>query len=403
MKNIALCLLCVIGFSLSLIGCTKKVPHPSWFLKVASMGNHLGPEEIIKLPEGDLISFSRLMEELRPSQVIFVGESHDQREHHQAQVRILQALITEGKDVVVAMEMFQRAQQPILDRWSRGALTEEDFLKEVQWETTRENDYSLYKGILDMAKENHLKVLGLNIPKELSRKVARAGIDNLSTEDRNSLPEMDLKDRNHRRYVRPLYNEHKEGTAKDFESFYQAQCLWDEAMAETISDFLKSPEGEGKTILVLAGNGHVAFGFGIPKRLNRRVSLPYQTIVLKEWRKGMDEDFFFSQTSRPLADFLWISQTSPPEKKRPRIGIALKEKEDPKGVWIERVTPESPAEKAGLLPGDQFVSIDGKEVKSLKDIHDAVAHKGWEKETVIIILREEVRKEITVTLPPLKD
>jgi regulator of sigma E protease len=65
--------------------------------------------------------------------------------------------------------------------------------------------------------------------------------------------------------------------------------------------------------------------------------------------------------------------------------------------------PESPAEKAGLLPGDQFVSIDGKEVQSLKDIHDAVAHKGWGNEIVIIFLREEVRKEITVTLPTLKE
>jgi uncharacterized iron-regulated protein len=393
----------MIGFSLSLTGCAKKVPHPSWFLKVASMGSHLGTEEIIRLPEGDVTLFSQLMEDLRPSQVIFVGESHDQREHHQAQVRILQALIKEGKDVVVAMEMFQRTQQPILDRWSQGVLTEEDFLKEVRWETTWGIDYLFYKGILDLVREHHLKVLGLNVPKELSRKVARAGIDNLSPEDRNSLPELDLKDGDHRRYIRSSYKQHKKGTAKGFEYFYQAQCLWDEAMAETLSDFLKSPEEEGKTILVLAGNGHIAFGFGIPKRLHRRVSLPYQTVLLKEWRKGMDEDYFFSQTTRPLADFLWITQPGPPEKKRPRIGIDLKEMEDPKRVWIERIMPESPAEKAGLLPGDQFVSIDGKEVQSLKDIHDAVAHKGWGNEIVIIILREEVRKEIAVTLPTLKE
>ena len=391
------------GFSLSLSGCAKKVPHPSWFLKVASMGDHLGPQEIIKLPEGKSISFSQLMEDFRPSQVIFVGESHDQWEHHQAQVRILQALITEGKDVVVAMEMFQRSQQPTLDRWRQGVLTEEQFSKEVLWETTWGTDYSFYKGILDLAREHHLKVLGLNVPKELSRKVARAGIDNLSPEDRNSLPEMDLKDRDHRRYIRSSYKQHRKGTAKGFEYFYQAQCLWDEAMAETIFDFLKSPEGEGKTILVLAGNGHIAFGFGIPRRLHRRIPLPYQTVLLKVWKKGMDEDYFFSQTSRPLADFLWITQPGPHEKKRPRIGIVLKEREDPKGVWIERVTPESPAEKAGLLLGDQFVSIDGKEVQSLKDIHDAVVHRGSGKEITMIILREGVRKEITVTLPPLND
>jgi uncharacterized iron-regulated protein len=367
------------------------------------MGDHFGPEEIFNLPEGEAISFSQLTEDLRPSQVIFVGESHDQWEHHQAQVRILQALITEGKDVVVAMEMFQRSQQPTLDRWSQGVLTERDFLKEVLWETTWGIDYSFYKGILEVAREHHLKVLGLNVPKDLSRKVAQSGIDNLSPEDRNSLPELDLKDRDHRRYIRSSYKQHKKGAARSFEYFYQAQCLWDEAMAETLSDFLKSPEGEGKTILVFAGNGHIAFGFGIPKRLHRRVPLPYQTVLLKEWRKGMDEDYFFSQTTRPLADFLWITQPGPPEKKRPRIGIDLKEMEDPKRVWIERIMPESPAEKAGLLPGDQFVSIDGKEVKSLKDIHDAVAYKGSGEKIVIIILREGVNKEIAVTLPTLKE
>ncbi len=203
-----------MGFSLSLIGCAKKVPHPSWFLRVASMGDPLGPEEIIELPEGESISFSQLMEDLRPSRVIFVGESHDQREHHQAQVRILRALITEGKDIVVAMEMFQRSQQPILDRWSQGILTEEEFLKEIHWETTWGIDYSFYKDILDVAKEHHLKILGLNVPKELSRKVARTGIDNLSPEDRNSLPEMDLKDREHRRYIRSSYKEHQERNGK---------------------------------------------------------------------------------------------------------------------------------------------------------------------------------------------
>ena len=117
----------------------------------------------------------------------------------------------------------------------------------------------------------------------------------------------------------------------------------------------------------------------------------------------MDEDFFFSRTSRPLADFLWITQASPPEKKRPRIGIVLKEKEDPKGVWIERIMPESPAEKAGLLPGDQFVSIDGKEVQSLKDIHDAVAHKGWGKRSSLSFSGRELRKRSRLPFRPLKD
>jgi len=63
------------------------------------------------------------------------------------------------------------------------------------------------------------------------------------------------------------------------------------------------------------------------------------------------------------------------------------------------VIPKSPAEKAGLLPGDQFISIEGKEITRLKDIHDAVSQKGWGKNITVTIIRQGLKREITVTLP----
>ena len=81
----------------------------------------------------------------------------------------------------------------------------------------------------------------------------------------------------------------------------------------------------------------------------------------------MDEDLTFLGASSPPADFIWITRPAPPEKKRPRIGVVLSLKEDPKGIWIERVVPESPAEKAGLLPEDQFIAVEGKEIKQEGD------------------------------------
>ena len=386
-----------------LSGCVKKIPPPPWVAKISGMQEPIGSEEIFRLPEGERIPFSELLYDLDAARVIFVGESHDQIEHHQNQVKVLQGLLEKGKEVVVAMEMFERSQQPILDRWSQGLLTEEEFLKEVQWEKTWSMDYELYKGILEEAKNHHLKVLGLNIPRDLVRKVAQNGIDGLSPADRKLLPEMDLTDPRHRAYIKSIYKSHHGGSAKDLERFYQAQSLWDEGMAGTLSEFIKAPEGEGKTILVYAGNGHVAFDFGIPKRLDRRVSVPHKTIVLKEWKKKIDDDLAFAAAPSPLADFLWITRPNPPEKKRPRIGVVLKTKEDLKGLWIEQVIPGSPAEKAGLLPGDQFVAVEGIEIKEVKEIHHALAEKGWGKEITFTILREGAKKEIVVTLPLSKD
>jgi uncharacterized iron-regulated protein len=363
----------------------------------------IGSEEIFRLPEGDQITFNELLKDLQTTRVIFLGESHDQTEHHRIQAKLLQDLIAQGREVGIAMEMFSRSQQPILDQWSQGLLTEEKFLKEVQWETTWGRDYELYKDILDKAKSHKIKVLGLNIQRDLVRKVAQNGIEQLSSEDKKQLPEMDLTDQQHRAYIRSIYKSHQGGIAKDFDKFYEAQSLWDEGMAETLSHFFKSPDGEGKTILVFTGNGHVVFGFGIPKRFYRRTSIPYQTIALKVWKENLDEDFTFTEASSPLANFLWITQFIPPEKRRPRIGVVLKQRENQKGLWIERVIPDSPAEKAGLLLGDQLMMVEGKEIAKVKDIHDAIKQKGWVKNIILTIIRDGEKKEIRVTLPPLKE
>jgi len=384
-------------------GCVGKAPVPSWVLKINMIKAPVGPEEIFRLPEGDLIIFAQLLNDLDTTRVIFIGESHDQIEHHQIQVRMIQDLVAKGKDVVIGMEMFERSQQATLDRWSQGFLTEEEFLKEVHWDTTWGMDYELYKGILDTAKTHHLKVLGLNAPRDLVRRVAENGRQGLSPEDRKMLPGIDLTDGQHRAYIATIYKGHEKGSAKDFENFYEAQCLWDEAMAESLSEFLKSSRAEGKTVLVFAGSGHIVFGFGIPNRFHRRAPTPYQTILLKAWREKMDGDFIFTGASSPLANFLWITKPNPPEKKRPMIGVILKTKQDSKGLSIERVLPGSPAEKAGLLPGDQLVAVEGIEIKEVKEIHHALEQKGWGKDITLTIHREGKKKEITVQLPPVED
>jgi len=404
MKMHFLPMLLILVFGVFFPGCAGKTPLPSWVSKISTIKTPVGTEEILRLPEGDPINFAQLLNDLNTARVIFVGESHDQIEHHQIQVRMIQDLAAKGKDVVIGMEMFEKSQQPILDRWSQGLLTEEEFLKEVQWDTTWGMDYELYQGILDEARSRHLKILGLNVSRDLVKEVAENGILKLSPEDRKRFPEMDLTNQQHRAYIASIYKGHEKGSAKDFEYFYEAQCLWDEGMAESLFEFLKSSQAERKTVFAFAGSGHVVFDFGIPNRLYRRIPVSFKTIVLKAWTKELDKDFTFAGTSSPLGDFLWITKPNPPEKKEPRIGVILKQqKEDQKGLWIERVLPGSPAEKAGLLPGDQLIAAEGIEIKEVKEIHHALSEKGWGKDITFTILRRGVKKEITVTLPLLEE
>jgi uncharacterized iron-regulated protein len=384
-------------------GCVGKSPLPPWAAKISTVKAPVGPEEIFRLPEGDPIPFTQLLSDLDTARVIYVGESHDQFEHHQIQERMIHDLVAKGKEVVIGMEMFEKSQQAILDRWIQGFLTEEEFLRESQWEKTWGMDNELYKGILDAAKNHHLKILGLNVPRDWVKTVAENGLQGLSPQIRKLLPKMDLANRPHRAYIAAIFKGHEEGSAKAFENFYEAQCLWDEGMAQSLSEFLESPQAEGKTVLVFAGSGHIVFGFGIPNRLYRRTPVPYQTVVLKTWNKKMNGDLSFAQASSPLANFVWITKPTPPEKKKPRIGVILKTKEDAKGLVIDKVLPGSPAEKGGLLPGDQLTAVEGIEIKDVKEIHHALSEKGWGNNISFTITREGNKKEITISLPPPED
>ena len=400
MRRLCLFLFFVTLGSVLYVGCLRRDPLAPWASAILALREPVGPEEIYTIPEGTKRSLDQLIDDVDSAKVILVGEAHDQVEHHHVQLRILRGLLARGKRVVVAMEMFQRSQQPILDRWSQGSLAEKEFRKEVDWETTWGIDYRLYKPILDEVKNHHLKLLGLNVEREWVSKVARKGIKGLSPEERSKLPEMDLSDKEHRAYIRRIYRGHHGGLAEDFEGFYESQCLWDEGMAETLSGFLRSSENQGQTVLVLAGNGHVVYRFGIPKRFYRRTPVPFKTLVLKEWSKEADQDLGSFSASSPLADFLWVTRPNPPEQRRPRIGVFLKEGDGSQGLRIERVVPGSPAEKAGLAPGDHILAVEGNEISEVEEIHEALSRKGWGKDISLTVAREGMKKEITVTLPP---
>jgi regulator of sigma E protease len=80
---------------------------------------------------------------------------------------------------------------------------------------------------------------------------------------------------------------------------------------------------------------------------------------------------------------------------RAMIGIS----KDP-GVILSRISPNSPAQKAGLKPGDRIVSIDGKPTNSLNDIPDVIQSEGSKPALTIVIERNG--SPLSVKLAPVK-
>ena len=288
----------LLGAILMIGGCTMKPPQ----IKVEGIDHPLPAGAILDSAQGKTISFQQMIQRLTRVRVVYVGEQHTDPSHHEAQLRIIRALVDNGGNVRVGMEMFDHTYAAVLDQWSTGDLDWKTFLKKTHWYANWKYDDTLYRDILAFIKERHLKLIGLNIPFWIPPKIAVGGLDSLSAYERAQLPQnIDTTQPEHRAYLEKIYAMHHMKGRKDFEDFYAAQCAWEDGMAQTVADNL-----DKANMVVLAGNGHIQRKFGIPDRAFKRTRAPFATVYLAP--PGAHP------LSRKDADFIWIT---PAEKKAP--------------------------------------------------------------------------------------
>ncbi|MFN3531859.1 MAG: ChaN family lipoprotein [Candidatus Brocadia sp.] len=358
-------------------------------------------DDIIYIPTGEKVQFSNLHHFFDCARVLYVGETHANKAAHQVQLKVLNACYEKfGSNIAIGMEMFTRQYQPFLDQWIAGEIDEQKFLEETQWDKEWGYDYTLYKEILDFAREKKIPVIALNAPREVVKMVSKKGLKGLSDEEKRQLPEIDTTDFFHRVYLERAVREHMVDRSADLEKYNDVQCLWEEYMAQTIANYLSSWEGKDKKFLTFAGNGHIIYDFGIPKRVFRRTFLPYYTIYPAEFhgtKPVAEQDLFLSEIPLEPADFVWVIPPSGIQEKRVYLGIQIQRTSDNKLV-IQEISPGSPAEKAGFLVGDIILSIDGKIVKSVMELVHYLQTKQFGETCTVDFERDGKRISCEVTL-----
>ncbi len=319
----------------------------------------------VELPR--LTGLNEIIEKASKKDIVYVGEHHDRFDHHRIQYQVIRELYKKNKKLAIGMEMFQKPFQKALDDYTSGTIDEKVFLKKSEYFKRWGFDYNLYREILLFAHENKIPVIALNIRKEIVTKVSKEGLQALSAEDVKDLPEdMDLSDMEYKERLRGYFERHAGSDTKNFDFFYQSQVLWDESMAHNLNDFMTgNPEYQ---VVVLTGGGHMAFGSGIPKRAHR--------LNRKEYAVILNSD----DVEKDVADYiLYPSQLAFPEA--PKLMVVLKEEKGT--VSISGFSPESVAEKAGLMTDDVVLSLDGEKIEAIDDmkIHLLYKKKG---DTVIV-------------------
>ena len=354
--------------------------------------------EILHLATGRLLAESEALDYLCRFPVVYVGEAHDNVEAHAVQLTVLKAMEASFPgQVALGLEMLQRPFQADADAFVRGEMSERDF--ERVWQKSW-GDISYYRELLHFAREKRIPLLALNASAATRKAVREQPPSAMTPDAAREVPELDTQDPYHRAYVQAMIGGHAKGVSAD--AFYRVQLLWDETMAETAAQYLKSPAGRGRRLLVLAGSNHVRYGFGIPRRLFRRVPLPF--VIVEPYVHGagvevpkdrlMDVDV----PALPLrpADLYWSVRYRDLKGEQVKLGI-LVEDAGGAGVRVTGVLPGGPGHAAGLRAGDVIVTVDGTEVTAAADlIHEVGRHKRGETGT-IEVLRGGARVPLAVT------
>jgi uncharacterized iron-regulated protein len=259
-----------------------------------------------KNPKSRFITPQAALQEFTRANVVYLGETHDNPEDHKIQLQIIQQLQQRNPKIAIALEMFQHPYQGILNSYLAGKLSEQELLKQSEYNQRWGFPWEYYAPILRFAKAKKLPVLALNTPAQITRQVASAGLESLTPKQRRLIPplsEIRTDNAEYRQLLAKIFQQHQHsghGNSADFERFFQAQVLWDETMAARIAQFLKA--NPNHRVVVLAGKGHIIYGYGIPSRVERRIKnkqiVQYSVLLSPAKDEPVD-------ANKPIADFVW--------------------------------------------------------------------------------------------------
>ncbi|HFK5582769.1 ChaN family lipoprotein [Elizabethkingia anophelis] len=204
--------------------------------------------------KGKAVKTEKIVKQLSDYDVVLFGELHNNSIVHWLQLKFTEALYQQkNSQLILGAEMFERDNQPQLDRYLSGKLDPKSMKDSVRlW-----NNYITdYKPLLDFAKAKNLKFIAGNIPRKYAYQVAKQGLESLNTLDTKekayiaTLPIKVTLDTPGYKEMKTMMGDH----ADDLKvmNFISAQAVKDATMAESIINNLEP----GKTFVHYNGNYH---------------------------------------------------------------------------------------------------------------------------------------------------
>jgi uncharacterized iron-regulated protein len=210
-----------------------------------------------------MVAFDPMLDALAKEDVVFLGETHLDDLTHRFELDVYEGLAKRRK-VVLALEMFERDVQPVLDDYLAGKIDEKTFLEKSRpWS----NYWSGYRPLILAAKRMGLPVIASNAPATILRKLGGpGGLDQLSPEERALLPK-ELYE-NTDAYWERVARATRGHMGMGGDRLTSAQNVWDNTMGDSCARALETCPGA--LVLHVNGGFHSAYREGTVYQLLKR-------------------------------------------------------------------------------------------------------------------------------------
>ncbi len=229
---------------------------------------------IIRVSDKKEVEMPQVVDSAKGVRLVVIGEVHTEMFSHETQLAVIKALKNAGVNMAIGMEMFQAIDQPQLDSWVAGRMSEDEFIKVyyMNWHVP----WKEYRKILVYARDNRIPVVGLNVSQSIMHRIFEKGYKSLTPKELAEVPGIKcVVDKTYEDFIKKAMEEHDlKGTS--FTSFCEAQLVWDTVMARNSVKYLDGHPGT--KLVVLAGSGH-SWKRGIPEQVRKISNTPYLVIL----------------------------------------------------------------------------------------------------------------------------
>jgi uncharacterized iron-regulated protein len=259
------CIMRILRFGLVVFLCSLSMAPRAATADGYTDRDHVLVNKIWNVRERQFVALEQLIAVLRGTRMVLLGETHDNKMHHEQQGTLIRELLLAGRRPVVAFEMLTSLQ---LGQLSELPASVDAFFDAVAWDGSGWPDREYYRPLFAPVIAAGLPLRAANLERQRLREMLSAGESSLPLDLQSQLARVSFSAEAAASLRKEIADSHCGVLPEQHVAALSlGQRLRDAVMAEAL---LRVEDKDG--VVLVAGNGHIRDDRGVPAYLAAEAS-----------------------------------------------------------------------------------------------------------------------------------